>query len=243
MQELRVLKRDGVRYEPKTVIWFFFEGNDLYDDYRFGNTRLAAPLSLEERRVHRQGLTRYHGWRRRSFSLALLRQLRRWSTPILPSHAPYVGRLSQPGQEARSVYFGDYASKPWTDWEARRWDKTRQTLQEAVEFCRQQGLQLLFVFVPIKFRVYQPFVQFVAQSPCRLWRVGPLHQLFDDFCRVSGAFCLDLTPFFQQSIRHGKMPYADVDTHWSPAGHDLVAERLALELRLRHWLDAIEPSR
>jgi hypothetical protein len=43
MQELRVLKRDGLRYQPKTVIWFFFEGNDLYDDHGFDNTLLAAP--------------------------------------------------------------------------------------------------------------------------------------------------------------------------------------------------------
>jgi hypothetical protein len=243
MQELRVLKRDGLRYQPKTVIWFFFEGNDLYDDHGFDNTLLAAPPSPEEMRAHPQGLTRHHGWRQRSFSLALLPQLRRWSTPILPSRAPYFGRLSQPGQDTRIVYFANYLGKPWTDWEARRWDKTQQTLFEAVEFCRQQGLHVLFVFVPIKFRVYQPFVQFDADSPCRIWRVRPLHQLFDDFCRASGAFCLDLTPFFQQAIRHGKMPYADVDTHWSPEGHDLVAERLAIELRQRHWLDSIEPSR
>jgi len=116
-------------------------------------------------------------------------------------------------------------------------------LFEAVEFCRQQGLLVLFVFVPIKFRVYQPFVQFDADSPCRMWRVGPLDQLFDDFCRASGAFCLDLTPFFQQAIHHGKMPYADVDTHWSTEGHDLVAERLAIELRQWHWLDSTELSR
>jgi len=95
MQELRVLKRDGLRYQPKTVIWFFFEGNDLYDDHGFDNTLLAAPPSPEEMRAHPQGFTRHHGWRQRSFSLALLRQLRRWSTSILPSHVPYFGWLSQ----------------------------------------------------------------------------------------------------------------------------------------------------
>jgi hypothetical protein len=31
------------------------------------------------------------------------------------------------------------------------------------------------------------------------------------------------------------MPYSAVDSHWSPEGHDLVAERLATELRQRDW--------
>ena len=31
-QELIVLKQDGMRLKPRIVIWFFFEGNDLYND-------------------------------------------------------------------------------------------------------------------------------------------------------------------------------------------------------------------
>ena len=35
MQALRVLKGDALRRRPKVVAWFFFEGNDLYDDHGF----------------------------------------------------------------------------------------------------------------------------------------------------------------------------------------------------------------
>ena len=40
-QEFLVLKGDGIRLQPKVVVWFFFKGNDLYDDHRFENFLLA----------------------------------------------------------------------------------------------------------------------------------------------------------------------------------------------------------
>ena len=34
-QELIVLNRDALPLQPRVVAWFFFEGNDLYNDYQF----------------------------------------------------------------------------------------------------------------------------------------------------------------------------------------------------------------
>jgi hypothetical protein len=44
-------------------------------------------------------------------------------------------------------------------------------------------------------------------------------------------------------MRDDMLPYADVDSHWSPEGHKLVAEQLAVELRRRGWLTATSQSR
>jgi hypothetical protein len=65
-----------------------------------------------------------------------------------------TGHLVIPGQEAQVVYFTAYGAALWTDWIAERWEMARTTLAQVVEFGHTQGLHVLFVFVPIKFRVY-----------------------------------------------------------------------------------------
>jgi hypothetical protein len=241
LQELRLLKQEALHFQPKVVVWFFFEGNDLDDDARFENFLAGDPFSPAETQANPQGLAWNQGWQQRSFTLAALRQLRRWSTPVLPSHPPYVGRLVVPGQPEQTIYFADYAARSWGIWEADRWQRARDTLQQAVEFCHAQGIPMLFVLVPIKFRVYRPFVQFAADSPCRTWRIWPLSSLFTTFCQAAEVPCLDVTELFQHAIRTGSMPYAAVDSHWGPAGHALVAKRLALELAQRGWLSTSSP--
>jgi hypothetical protein len=235
LQEFLVLKKDAVRFNPKVVIWFFFEGNDLYDDHNFENY-LLAPFSAEQTTATPERLAQDQSWTKRSFTRAALRQLRRWSTPILPSKNPHVGYLAGRGSGEHPVYFASYAAIPWDAWVASRWEKARETLAQGAAFAQARGIQVLFVFVPIKFRVYRPFVTFAPDSPCHTWDVWPIDARFDEFCQTTGVPCLNLTELFQTSICNGGMPYSAVDTHWSPEGHDLVARHLATELHQRGWL-------
>jgi hypothetical protein len=229
IQEFIVLKRDGMRFKPKVAIWFFYEGNDLYDDDGFEFLLNADPLNQELQ-------TR---WKHRSFILEMLRRLRRWSDPVLPNKAPYFGKLSVPDEGEQTIYFTGYAAQPWTAWAAGRWEKTRHTLEQGAAFSRDQGMHLLFVFIPIKFRVYEPFVEFAPDSPCRTWDVWPIDKLFAEFCQSVDVPCLDLTRSFQAAVRDGHMPYAMADSHWSPSGHAWVADLLAAELHRRGWLGSV----
>jgi hypothetical protein len=178
-------------------------------------------------------------WTQRSFTFTALRRLRRLSNPVLPNTPPYSGHLSLPRLGERTIYFSGYASKPWTDFEAGRWKKTRDTLAQVAEYSRAQGIHVLFTFVPIKFRVYQPFVKFDLDSPCRTWRVWPIAEMFSEFCQSAGVPCLNLTELFQEAVRVGGMPYSLVDSHWSPEGHSLVGDFLSSELAKRGWLSHI----
>lgn len=242
LHEYRVLTQDAIRFQPKVVLWFFFEGNDVYDDYRFEQFLLAQFPNLSESTAHPHGVAWRGRWTEHTFTLNVFQRLRRWLDPVFPNRAPYFGRLTVPGQEAETVYFATYGAASWTEWIAARWQKTRATLEQVVEFGRAQDIHILFVFVPIKFRVYQPFITFAPDSPCRTWGVWPIDTLFAEFCRATGSSCLDLTPIFQADIRTGGMPYVSVDTHWSAAGHALVADRLALELHQRGWLTTPLPE-
>jgi hypothetical protein len=239
MQELLVLQKDAIRFNPRVIIFFFFEGNDLYDDHRFENSLLAEASTVMEKNPDPQGLAWSQGWQQGAFTYNFLRRLRRLSHSVLPNNYPYVGQLNMPGQDGQTLYFADYASKPWTDFEAGRWKKTRDTLAQVAAYSKAQGIHVLFTFVPIKFRVYQPFVKFDPDSPCLTWRVWPIAEMFLEFCQSVGVPCLNLTELFQEAVRVGGTPYSPVDSHWSPEGHDLVAQLLEKELYQRGWLSNI----
>jgi hypothetical protein len=235
-QELLVLKMDAIRFNPRVVIFFFFEGNDLYDDNRFENSLLSDTSNLMEKKPSPQELAWTQGWQQRSFTYNLLRRLRRLSHLVLQSNAPYFGYFAVSGQDERTVYFADYAAVPWDDWVASRWEKARDTLAQVARFSHAKGIHVLFAFVPIKFRVYHPFVTFPPDSSCGTWNVWPIAELFIEFCQSTGVPCLNLTELFQENVRDGGMPYSAIDSHWSPEGHDLVANQLVTELRQRGWL-------
>jgi hypothetical protein len=238
MQELVVLKQDAARLKPAVVVWFFFEGNDLYDDANFEALLLdqapggRGPAGPKEQSAQQS-------WPRRSFTLNALGLLRPWAGSLVPSRArwPYYGYLPRPDGAEEKVYFLDSAAMiPWGSYEATCWERSRKALHEAADLCRERGVHLLFCYVPMEFRVYQPLVTLPPESPCQSWELWPLPQLFADFCRSADVPCLDLTEPLREEIRRGGSPFAVGDVHWGPHGHALVADRLAQELRRRGWL-------
>jgi len=236
LQEVRLLEVQASRLKSAVVAWFFFEGNDLYNDARFENTMRAVQSGPPETYVDGRPVTHDAVWWQRSFIHGGLELLRQWSHPLLPGRVPHRGQLVAADRSEREVYFADYAAVPWSDWIAGRWDRARAALARAAAFCRRQGIHLLLCYVPIKFRVYRPFVRFALDSPCRDWEVWPLPRMVDAFCRSEKLPFLDLTAPFQEAIRAGGMPYASVDSHWSAEGHALVADLLSAELRKRGWI-------
>jgi hypothetical protein len=234
LQELRVLRRETERLAPKVVVWFFFEGNDLYDDQAFENALGAAPAGQPDERVLVHAGA---GWSERSFTRYAHGRLRRAAHALLPNRAPHWGTLAVGGAAAgEQVLFARYAAVPWSDYEAQRWEKSRAALAEGVAHCRERGVHVLLVFVPIKFRVMQPFVAFPEGSPCSAWRVWPIAASFGELCASLDVPHLDLTSHAQTAVRQGNMPYAAADTHWTPAGHALVAGLVSEEIERRSWL-------
>lgn len=235
LQTSIVLHKEAPRLNPRVVVWSFFEGNDLYDDERFDNTMLAAPQDDLDTNAHPEGLARGQDWKQRSFTRNALRRFRRWVEPLIPNKAPYFGYLKQPGRERQTIYFADYAGVPWSDWINGRWQRARAVLEEAAAYAGDQDIKLIFMYVPVKYRVYRPYIEVDPDSPVNDWELWQLPRLFSKFCSTADVACIDLTEMFQAAVREGGMPYAPTDTHWSAAGHRLVAERLESELRQRGW--------
>jgi hypothetical protein len=229
-QELVVLNRDAVPLQPRVVAWFFFEGNDLYNDYQFENI-LRVPREVRATRY-----TYGHGWWRRSFVRNAHAQLRLMLYPLVPSTCPHFGTVSVGPHRGQKVLFWPEAAVPWTEFERDRWDRAQDTLREAAKATRGRDVNLLLVYVPIKFRVYRDFIELPPGSELRDWALWPLPDLFAQFCRAEGLACLDLTSLLRDSVRTGGMPYAPTDSHWSPEGHRLVARALEELLASLGWL-------
>jgi hypothetical protein len=231
-QELIVLEQDGMRLKPKIVIWFFFEGNDLYNDEAFENTLLSSP------EARASGWTQRHGWWRRSFIRNTHAQVRLLLHALVPRQSPHFGILTVEGHRGKTVLFGPEAAFPWTDFERRRWDKAQDTLREAARSTRERGINFLLAYVPIKFRVFRDFIDIPAGSELREWTLWPLPDFFAQFCRAEGLACLDLTEMLRGAVREGDMPYALADSHWNPEGHRLIARRLQEMLESLGWIPA-----
>ncbi len=99
-------------------------------------------------------------------------------------------------------------------------------------FAREQGIEVILVYVPTKYRVYRDVIEVPPGSPLEHWDVWTmLPKQFRNLCTSVSIPCIDLTDRFQQAIREGKSVYAPTDTHWSAEGHAIVADELERVLR------------
>lgn len=237
MQMLRVIKGDALARQPRIIAWFFFEGNDLYDDQEFENSLTAPPPGAEQTVPRREGLTGAHGWQKRSFMLTAFHWLRRWSHPLFPTRARYRALLPTKEGSSQAIYFADYGAVPWTDYEETRWGKAMANFREGIEVAHNAGVHVMLVYVPIKYRVYRDFIQVPNGSPMQRWTTwSTLPGKFLELCRSVPVPCLDMTGPLQQAVGNGINVYAPTDTHWNRDGHATVASEIERALSSLGWL-------
>lgn len=222
-QELIVLKRFALPLRPKTVVWVFYEGNDLNDIQRYEDThRLAA-----EPRTPQSVLSRI--WAR-SFMNNLLSTVIRLrdgcqSSSTIGDYYALVKDAS--GREVRQYFISDLFSSAAKESEA--FAITRASLSAAYQLSRQHGFRLIVVFAPTEYRVYSDTPSVIEFSEkTRDWRPSnlpsKLRAMVADIAPQIDF--VDLTPVFKDEVaRHGQ-PFLSDDTHWSDAGHTLVARTI-----------------
>ncbi|MGO9519603.1 MAG: alginate O-acetyltransferase AlgX-related protein [Candidatus Korobacteraceae bacterium] len=216
LQELIVLKRYALPLRPRTVVWMFFEGNDLQDVIAYHKAREHPPDFL-------------HAFWARSFTRSASLAVKRLLEPqVKPPGTQRAGLCPTPEGKQLDTYFG-YRAKPLTQEERNALDETAQTLATAYQSCAAQGARLIFVFVPTKFRVMHDLCQFSENSECRNWTrsdmperlMSALHSISPDIGY------LDLTPYLVEAAKTGALPYYRDDEHWTPAGHKVAAETIS----------------
>jgi len=226
LQELKVVETVALSLRPRVLVWFFFEGNDLYDDEAYENALAyyRAHGTLATRSAWRPDFTHFAA---ASFTGSAFRLFRRFADPVFPNEVASVGFFPADAAAARPVYFYSDAALRWGDYEGERFGKTMAAFRRGRDLAAAQGTRLLLVFIPTKFRVYGDYCRFPSDSPCRSWRPWRLPEDVAAFCRREDIAFLDLTESMRAAAAEGRLLYAAEDSHWNAEGHRFVASLLA----------------
>lgn len=217
-QELAVLKRFGLPLQPTVCVWTFFEGNDFGDMRRYDHARANWAAHVKS----------LHSFGKRSFTRSALTLAKELVRPYAGKSVAYedVAATFRPATgEARPMYFF-YGCEDEITCGTNCLDDLRATLEQTHAVCRDAGIQLVFVFVPTKYRVYGRFCEIDSGLRRRLGQPGDLpHRLGKMIAGISRDVAyVDLTGPFVAQAEHGAMLYWPDDTHWSADGHRLAAE-------------------
>jgi SGNH hydrolase-like domain, acetyltransferase AlgX len=220
LQELVVLKRYALPLHPRTVVWMFFEGNDLQDVIGYQRALQHPPDFL-------------HAFWARSFTRSALLAVKRLvEPPVMPPGTKRAGLCQAPDGKSLTTYFG-YRAKALSPEELPALDETARTLATAYQLCAAQGTRLVFVFVPTKFRVLHDQCQFAENSECRNWVLPDMPERLQSALQSisPGIGYLDLTPYLVEAAKAAELPYYRDDEHWTPAGHKVAATAISRYLQ------------
>lgn len=229
-QELAVLQRYGIKLQPKLVLWFFFEGNDLLDVPRYER------FSQNWEEISRKR----NSFVERSFMRNLLFTLAGFTSPNIYNDGNEARRRSgvfrsnqdNPGE---TLYFA-YAGIPLSKDELSSLEVAQNSFLQARKLSADSGAKFLFAFVPTKFRVYRDFCEFPEDGYCRSWEPSDLPSRIEAWCEANGIPYLDLTPALKKSAANGELVYFSDDGHWNSQGHRVVAEAIVHFLESRPLL-------
>jgi len=122
-------------------------------------------------------------------------------------------------------------------------EKAQNYFLEAQTLCRNRGSQFLFVYLPTKFRVYQDFSEFSADSQPKHWRLSDLPIWLESWANTNGVSYLDLTPVLKQAAGRRELVYFPDDEHWNDRGNELAAEAVTAFIKANGWLRQTQGSR
>lgn len=215
-QELAVLKRFGLPLKPKTVIWAFFEGNDLFDAEGYNVHALLGKNAFWQDLWFRSFT--------RNVTTILFRPPHRCvpSDPIRELRAEFTDAQNM----THTVYFAPTELETPPE---KTIQKATAPIAEAAKLCREQNIRFLVAFVPEKYRVYHDLSNVsLLTDPVRQWRVSNLpNQLQQLLFQLEPSIeYIDLTPALKAASQNGIATYLPDDTHWTDQGNRVAAETI-----------------
>lgn len=226
-QELIVLKRYGLSYQPRVVVWQLFEGNDLADADAFAEwmkNPQQVNTSLKERYVNNSLLTQ-------------------WLTNT---------RSHDPGGPMATIRYHDgtvrrvalrYRYEPDQPSTMRQgMTETLSAIEAGHRLCQSHGIQLLIVFVPTMVRVMAPNISFDRvedQMTYLAQRKSDDQKDFSDrieeFCGQIGCGFVDSFDAMRQAADNGSHNlYIPNDEHLDVGAHDVMSQIIAGWLRSKN---------
>ena len=234
-QEQIVLRRYGLSYEPRVIVWQLFEGNDLVDAEVFNKWKQNPHVPTKSLKD-------------RYFKNSLLSQLltntrsRERNGPTATLRYP-DGTIIR--SKVRNRYNPDQASTMHLGM-----TETMSAIEAGYELCQSRGIQLLIVFVPTMARVMAPYISFdrvedrTSYLPERLSNHKDFSDRIGELCDRIGCTFVDTFDAFRQASAKGNHSlYIPNDEHLDIKGHEVMAEVIAGWLRDKRFHTKVETSR
>jgi hypothetical protein len=224
-QEFIVLRRYGLAYQPRVVIWQFFEGNDLSDAHIFAHWQQQggqSPKSLRSRLLENSLLTQ----------LLSMTQLPQSITP--------VARLRYPNQTEQALAPRYHYQPEQPELMALGMEETLKAVEAGFRLCQDQGIRLVLVVIPSMVRVMEPWLAFDDAAQRERYLPGNTVNAQHDFsnrlqqwCQQLGCPYLDALPALRsQAARDNRRIYIPNDEHLDVMGHQIIAQLLLEWLRV-----------
>jgi hypothetical protein len=233
--ELVVLNRYGLKCQPKTVIWQIAESNDLPGSLEFENWVAGGrPRFLKNRIVGRA--TRLEAWKQRSPGYRIFRFLR----PAKPGTWNFSGTFKDTAGRSHPIRFFPLPSEAQNADRHPGWAPFAQAIRQGSAICQKNNIRLIILLVPMKFRVMGE-TRTELNDWTRQWLAGyremkkesTIAAHLEALCGELGVSFVDATPLLRAHADQGELVYLPFDTHLSPKGHTIIADRLAEAIRVR----------
>lgn len=239
-QEMLLFEREGLRYDPQVVVLVVFLGNDIGDNNYRPDPNRETPTSrpsfeLEGERglrvVPGEPMPRPTDWRQRLRDCCLLYNV--FETGVLVKIADGPVR-DQPEVEddARYLVRSLYETRPEGE-TLRGWRITERIIGRIRDRAQEAGLPLLVVGAPdwlaLDDAAWRERLGDARAGSGRFAPDAPNALLGEITERLSLPY-LNLFPILLAEQANGPL-YFPIDSHWTPAGHAVVARELARTLR------------
>lgn len=233
LNELPLLETEGLRLQPRLVIWQFFE-DDLANAGAFLAWRRSGQedfLAWQRAALYPPAPTAVAQGRGRHIRGFLHRHALTYELAKYALHAgPYVDGS---GQQVRArvgghaILLDPATHDAWTDLDKpeidQGWQASQLALLRGRELAHGAGAQFVVVLCPAKEDVYAHLLR--SRPAGRPLEPGSRNGLrMASFCSEAAIPCVDLHPAFVSSAQTGQMLYFGQDAHWNSAGHALAAQ-------------------
>ncbi|MCC2639709.1 MAG: rane protein of unknown function [Nitrospira sp.] len=220
-QELMVLKRYALDLQPKTIVWVFFEGNDLL--------QLGAD-DEDSLQVSSKALSTLDDYWVRSLTRNLLVASRNMARSCIPHRTflQYRGRFQTADGENPELFFWERPG-PLITKDRDRLERLRVILAEAQDLSRKHDIRFVVAFAPASYRVHHGLNNFAPSTPqIQTWSLGNLPQEFERMLQAVSPDIefIDLTVALREAASTGILTYFPDDTHWTAEGHRVVGETI-----------------
>jgi PAS domain S-box-containing protein len=261
-QYLEVLKRYGVKYQPKYAVMAFFEGNDIQDTkaYFSWSKGQRERLPAFPYRMAQLSFTQRYLLALNSEATFIRDTFRYWINFALNRMAQHQGYAYDVHPDLALINLGDGKThkmkfvehldtrSPKEMLASDEWRQLKTVMADVREACEQNGISLVVMYIPAAAHVYAQYSTTQSgdnwlkirdqQIQAKTNTEGAMTQMLQEL----DIEMISLTPTLEEAASRGKMLYYPLDPHWNPEGTEVAANYVADILKSRYFSASAQES-